>query len=834
MPLSTAAWTESAASYNNPKFDAFPKQSPVDPNIHRGYMRLLVENLKATDAGFAQSKAGEGPTVAALKDSELGTKLDFQFNPRQLVRSVTARTDTQLWINQSPSQLLQPGIGDMNFQWSMLFNREAEVATKVVQPQKTPGDLEAVSGSDHPLDIYLDDAFNPDKVGDIFTGATADAAKHMGVLADIVILDRITGQSISLQAYNYAKRRYELLVRQGLAFDEDEHLQLAEGELTTEQAAEQLYGEDMGKQELLKANIYNSAFLVPNPIRVVFSQNFMVDGYVNSVSVTFQKFSPEMIPTVCTVDISMHAIYQGFARRRSAFTTFLELQEHLENFNPEGNATEERNPERDTEYGNTMVQEGGIGSGGFTIPMFTGFDHSPQLGGDDDGGTEIEDIVLKGDDVQNENTPDKSHGFAFKNNGISFAVFSRLHDTKLGQQMSKQLSRLEMDGTQVHDATVGFPEPAFKARVYTGLQIRARLVSHPSDPDPKASMAALFSGNHEGFTVYENDNELAPFFGDWTVEQRRNLLQVGYDNMGSSALTKQLAKSAFGDPGLSSGQFSGSAPYYTQSFPILNDGASDPAYGDQLYMKSFDYNAVNIHWDKASNGSAFTGTPFVHMTLDGSDDGSHTRWGPTEDDDDVPEDPIKGYLANGFFSSNANYKHHPFLEYFRLTHSGDAGSPSWHESGTGSDIILNIEYQINVLYKVILWHGDDQPLSDTGWLVVQPRWDPVAYIEKGTDEGTVLKDSNTNAHPTGLGTDAAFTTNATMVTGRTGTHWIRPRGVGSGMKNLNLHWDGYTYDKDGGGIHQWPRTLWENRYSHGAAYFRQRHEEHGKFRKSED
>jgi hypothetical protein len=707
----------------------------------------------------------------------------------------------------------------------MIFNREAEVAAKPRSSPISPGDLEAEGGTSHPLDRFLNDDFvkGDEKIGDIFTGATVDAAMYMGVLADIVILDRITGQSISHQAYEYAKRRFALLVRQGLAYEEDDP-QLAEGEMTTEHAAEVLWGEGEGQKNLISANIYNSAFLVPNPIRVVFSQNFMVDGYVNQVTVTFQKFSPEMIPVVATVDISMHAIYQGFARRRSAFTTFLELQQVMEEYNSEGDPDTNRDPDRDTQYGSGLVTAGAVGYAGYVNPMFTGFDHSPQEKGDTDGGMEIKDIVLKGDDVRNDGEVDVSHGFEFKENGISFAVFSRLYDTALGREIARQISKLNQDGTQAADAA-RFQEAAFKAKVYTGLQIRARIVTHGSRTNPadaKSDMAALFSGGNLGFDEYRPDSV---FFGDWTVEQRNNLLQAGYDTMGSGTAAQTVAKSAFGTIAADSGQFSGGVPYYTQSFPILNDGATDPSYGDQLYMRSFEYNSVDIHWqadtEGAAGGKVMSGTPFAHMTLDESHE--TTRWGPTEADDDVPADPIKGYLANGFYDTNESSGHYPFQRYLRLVHNDTPGSPSWFESGSGNDVILEIEYQINLMFKVMLRHGDAQLLSDTGWLVVQPRWKPVAYVDKGID-GSGLKDDNANAHHT-----SGYTTNTHMTTGLTTTHWIRPRGVSGGIKNLNMHFDGYDKDPDGGGIHKWPRTLYENRMSGRAAYFRQGHEEHGEF-----
>ena len=367
------------ATFNNPRFRIFPGQSPTDNVVQRGYMRLLAENLMIGDNSFDF----ESPDYIrnSIQHTDLGTKLDFQFNPNALTRSVTARTDTQLWINQSPSQLLQPGIGDMNFQWSMLFNREAEVQANTVGTDRR--NAIGLELGESPLDQYLDGKRTVE-VGfagrggsvDVFAGGTAEAATMLGVLADIAVLDRITGQSISKESYEYARKRFQLLRDQGLAYEEDE-LHMAEDAtgneaMSLEEAAERIAtGGRSGQQTLLDANRYNSAFLVPNPVRAVFSEHFMVDGYVNNVTVTFQKFSPEMIPTVATVDISMHAIYQGFARQKSAFTTFIRLQHELETEDTSGGDGEKGTTATTSEdpYVSNLAAQGGVNYGGFAVPF---------------------------------------------------------------------------------------------------------------------------------------------------------------------------------------------------------------------------------------------------------------------------------------------------------------------------------------------------------------------------------------------------------------------------------------------------------------------------------
>ena len=72
----------------------------------------------------------------------------------------------------------------------------------------------------------------------------------------------------------------------------------------------------------MTSNFGNSAFLVSLPVRIVFSSLFMVEGFITSTQVTFNKFNPHMVPTQCVVGVTMQALYIGFARK----DTYLTLQ----------------------------------------------------------------------------------------------------------------------------------------------------------------------------------------------------------------------------------------------------------------------------------------------------------------------------------------------------------------------------------------------------------------------------------------------------------------------------------------------------------------------------
>jgi hypothetical protein len=822
------------ATFENPEFRIFPNDLNVTDNqIQRGYMRLLSENLMIGDSDFKTAEEQIGTVKAALQHEKLGTKLNFQFNPNQLTRSVTARTDTQLWINQSPSQLLQPGIGDMNFGWSMLFNREAEVsANKVATERRTASGMEV----DRPtLDQYMSmgDVRPTSPSGrqgisgweSIFHGGTEEAAKVLGVLADISILDRITGQSITRESYDYAKKRFETLKAQGLAYDTAEGVgsELKESEaMSMEEAADAAFGEGKGATALLEANVYNSAFLVPNPVRVVFSEHFMVDGYVNQVTVTFQKFSPEMIPTVATVDISMHAIYQGFTRQKSAFTTFIKLQHELDKDDDTSDGSKETYTGDDV-YVRGLAAQGGVEYGG--APLFTGFDHrgdglkvstfNTPLKTTDPGCRQRQQIVL--------------------DEGLSFAPFCYLHDTQLGKVISEQISRVDQSsGVFEGESTGHWVSNNIDAHVWTGLQVRARLKAlgdetGQSDPKAKLAMAVLLDGE-TGMSGWGEDGEV--FFTEWSKGMRSDLLAVGYDNMAKTEFRKSKIKERFGDPTRGDGQFADVGPYYTRSFPILANGMQgEPEYGDQLYMQKFHaQGGIHIDWLAPTIGSGddrtLSGTPFA--CIHGGPDGA-LKWGQDEEG----TDPVTFYIAKGFWSSG-NYpwdssssgKHNaePFIDKLRIYRNGygiNDPNPEYKE--------FDIEYQINMLYRVkVTQTVEDAPISDTDWLVVHPRRKPLNYVDEGS-KGIDLE-ALESTHPLNWGGTNNVRLNSDD---HQSDVWIYAdnRG-GHQFKDLYFHFDGYSYDEGGGGVHMWPRTLFQSHEgNHRGAFFQEGHAGGGLFKK---
>lgn len=264
---------------DNPPFLFPPKEVP-DFNggmysVQRGYMRSLISDPEVDN-------------TKAMKNR----RLFFQFNPQYLVRSVAQTPGTMNPLLQDPAQLMQPVPGTTSFGFELMFNREHEVNTR-----------------------------HNDANTEWLTLPNGDTAlvSEIGVLADLLILDSITGQGISEDMINAVIHRSKLAYANKNAITESEINALTEA--GDEETANKLKAEllevpkDEEMSKLFTSNIGNSAFLNPQPFRVLFSTLFMVEGVATQVEVRFTKFSRTMIPTQCTVTINMYALYLGFAKK---------------------------------------------------------------------------------------------------------------------------------------------------------------------------------------------------------------------------------------------------------------------------------------------------------------------------------------------------------------------------------------------------------------------------------------------------------------------------------------------------------------------------------------
>lgn len=274
--------------------------------LQRGYMRNLNTSL------------GKG-AVGTIHSIPQAYRLRFQFNPTSLQQNVEARQDMYLSVLQDPYQLTQPVAASTAFSFELLFDRTHEVMNGGVVANLT------------------------DLPGQTTTDNSSGEAADIGVLADLSVLYAIIGQGFTVDTaksqFNIlkdnARREYERAVAQG---DPTYTIatSVAEGRgsktIYTEKSDFGTYFENfLNKSEFLSSqsqegnvNLGNSAFLVPMPMRIIFSSLYMIDGYVMSTSVMFTKFNTNMVPTQCRVLLNINAVYIGFARDKTFISEAIE------------------------------------------------------------------------------------------------------------------------------------------------------------------------------------------------------------------------------------------------------------------------------------------------------------------------------------------------------------------------------------------------------------------------------------------------------------------------------------------------------------------------------
>lgn len=242
--------------------------SPVA--LDRGFMRNLNTDL------------GGGDTLPKKR-------LNFQFNPQDIQQSVSMRPEVYMSILQDPGQFLQPTAASSSFAFDLLFDRTMEVAN------------------------------NNGQVADLANPQPQDVA-DIGVLADLQQLYAIIGQGFSADMIAYQSKKMKLDAR-----SEFNVLDTSETEGVDFEANAGLALNDFGSN----LNLGNAAFLIPQPVRIVFSALFMVDGFVSGTNVTFLKFNTKMVPIQCRVELQVNAVYLGFARNNTFLTNQLAKAEDV-------------------------------------------------------------------------------------------------------------------------------------------------------------------------------------------------------------------------------------------------------------------------------------------------------------------------------------------------------------------------------------------------------------------------------------------------------------------------------------------------------------------------
>jgi hypothetical protein len=244
----------------------------VDHLLQRGYIRSLID----------ESQGYEVPI----------NRCRFQFNPSTLNQYVAANTGMLNVLQQDPAQWSQPLAADVSFNFQLIFDRSHE--------------LNSPNGS------Y-------DRIADLETTNLWESLppEQIGVLHDLGLLFSVIGVGISESQKQYVSNLLENRTALEAANDVDVLAGDAEASVVATGAKSNI-------PTLLEFNVGNSGFLIPLPVRAVFSSLYIVEGLARSVGVIFTKFNRAMVPMRCTVDVQMEAKYIGFAKKKTFFTSALE------------------------------------------------------------------------------------------------------------------------------------------------------------------------------------------------------------------------------------------------------------------------------------------------------------------------------------------------------------------------------------------------------------------------------------------------------------------------------------------------------------------------------
>lgn len=261
-----------------------------DYQIHRGYIRNLE-----------QPHFGNVPI----------SKCNFQFNPQEIRQSVSMREDLYLPLLQDVAQLSQPIGAVVNFTFDLLFDRSQELS-------KGARTTVAANGTTITNIEENVDPLNPNPEKDPY---------DIGVLADLRILYSVIGQGFSREMLNFQKKTLIAGAERTSANQSTEGSTAdgasPEGTATSSAGTEvSALGEidDAALDAIFEVNYGNWGLLMPNPVRVMFSSLFMLDGFITGTNVDFLKFSTKMVPVMCRVTMNMSAMYIGFARTDTFLT----------------------------------------------------------------------------------------------------------------------------------------------------------------------------------------------------------------------------------------------------------------------------------------------------------------------------------------------------------------------------------------------------------------------------------------------------------------------------------------------------------------------------------
>jgi len=221
-------------------------------------------------------------------------KLNFQFNPALLTQNVSQNTTVLNFMQQSAADYARPMPGTVTTGFELFFDRSKELneyrlsdESQIDLASQSPWEElgPQVIGVLHDLSLLFDIigvGVSSKKKDDIIRGLTAEA------IADVLATD---------------------------ASEEEEEAGLTEADRAAQAQA--------SVESFVGLNVGNTAFLLPLPVRVVFSSLYIVEGFVKDITVTFTKFTHSMVPMQCTVGLMFEAKYIGFAKQDTFLTTSL-------------------------------------------------------------------------------------------------------------------------------------------------------------------------------------------------------------------------------------------------------------------------------------------------------------------------------------------------------------------------------------------------------------------------------------------------------------------------------------------------------------------------------
>lgn len=290
--------------------DLTGKSDGVSRNRPFAYPGPTQRNLNK-DGKFEESKVMQRGYIRSIPTKVYGIqqpvmKASFQFNPSALQQSVQAQADTLDLIRQDPSQYSTPKPGNTNLAFNLKFDRS------------------------HELNNYKENV----DYGNDRKNVWSRGPEMVGVYHDIDALYRVIGQGAYAETHQYLK---EVVRRRGVLSLNDSTGSTVGDWVGGAAGGTDIQGDDDegftfdDSLEYLIGNgaegglFNNTAFLVPQPVRLVFSSLFVVEGYVMASNVTYSRWTPSLVPIMADVSLTIDAKDIGFSRPKMLLTSALEV-----------------------------------------------------------------------------------------------------------------------------------------------------------------------------------------------------------------------------------------------------------------------------------------------------------------------------------------------------------------------------------------------------------------------------------------------------------------------------------------------------------------------------